>query len=131
MSNKVLELIKELTEKEFLTREEIKAVIGKYFSANANNETFEMDNIVEGIIRSWVDEDRANRTAIVILSQPSEVNEVALCGGVFGKKCNVELSFFKAITNHKALQEIALNTTKLVEAYKIFSCINGEEVSNE
>ena len=90
-----------------------------------------MDNIVEGIIRSWVDEDRANRTAIVILSQPSEDNEVALCGGIYGKKCNVELSFLKALTGDASLQEIALNTTKLVEAYKIFSCVNEEEVSNE
>ena len=129
--NTVSELIKELTEKEFLTREEIKEILKKRFNTNVNSETFEMDNIVEGIIKNWVQEDKQNRTAIVILSQPSEGNEVALCGGVFGKKCNVELSFLKAITNHKALQEIALNTTKLVEAYKIFSCINGEEVSNE
>ncbi len=129
--NTVSELIKELTEKEFLTREEIKAVIGKYFSANANNETFEMDNIVEGIIRSWVDEDRANRTAIVILSQPSEDNEVALCGGIYGNKCGVEISFLKALTGNESLQEIALKTTKLIEAYNIFSDANGKEVSNE
>lgn len=131
MRNKISALIKELTEKEFLTREEIKVILKKFFSDNANNETFEMDNIVEEIIRSWVDEDRANRTAIVILSQPSEVNEVALCGGIYGKKCNVELSFLKALTGNESLQEIALNTTKLVEAYKLFSCVNEEEVSNE
>lgn len=131
MRNKVLELIKELTEKEFLTREEIKVILKKFFSDNANNETFEMDNIVEGIIQSWVNEDKANRTAIVILSQPSEGSEVALCGGIYGKKCDVEISFLKALIGNESLQEIALKTTKLVEAYKLFSCVNEEEVSNE
>lgn len=123
--NTVSELIKELTEKEFLTREEIKVILKKRFNTNVNSETFEMDNIVEGIIKNWVQEDKQNRTAIVILSQPSEDEEVALCGGIFGKKCNVELSFLKALTGNKALQEIALNTTKLVEAYNIFSSANG------
>lgn len=123
--NTVSELIKELTEKEFLTREEIKEILKKRFNTNVNSETFEMDNIVEGIIKNWVQEDKQNRTAIVILSQPSEGNEVALCGGIFGNKCNVELSFLKALTGHASLQEIALKTTKLVEAYNIFSSTNG------
>lgn len=123
--NTVSELIKELTEKEFLTREEIKEILKKRFNTNVNSETFEMDNIVEGIIKNWADEDKANRTAIVILSQPSEDNEAALCGGIFGKRCDVELSFLKALTGNDALQEIALKTTKLVEAYNIFSGANG------
>ena len=123
--NTVSELIKELTEKEFLTREEIKEILKKRFNTNVNSETFEMDNIVEGIIKNWADEDKANRTAIVILSQPSKDNEAALCGGIFGKRCDVELSFLKALTGNDALQEIALKTTKLVEAYNIFSGANG------
>jgi hypothetical protein len=123
--NTISELIKELTEKEFLTREEIKEILKKRFNTNVNSETFEMDNIVEGIIPSWVDEDKQNRTAIVILSQPSEDEEVALCGGgIFGNKCNVKLSFLKALVGNASLQEIALETTKLVEAYNIFSSTN-------
>lgn len=122
--NTVSELIKELTEKEFLTREEIKEILKKRFDTNINSETFEMDNIVEGIIRSWVDEDKANRTAIVILSQSSEDNEVALCGGVLGNKHDVKLSFLKALAGNASLQEITLETTKVVEAYNIFSGAN-------